>query len=101
MRLIDADELKMHMFIPHEVEHDIYKLGWNDAILAIVDYSPTIDPVKHGRWLKKRHEVWDGEYIWSYRCSECSSPGDGTAFCPNCGAYMMDGGEDDERIDSL
>ena len=56
---------------------------------------PTIDPVRHGRWMKKRHEVWDGEYIWSYRCSECSSPGDGTAFCPYCGAKME--GESDGK----
>ena len=47
MRLIDADELKMHTFLPSEAGRDAYKLGWNDALEAASDNAPTIDPVVH------------------------------------------------------
>jgi len=53
---------------------------------------------KKGRW-----KVWyhgrqgDGLYAFSYSCSECGFHGDGTNYCPNCGA-KMDGGEEDGRM---
>ena len=63
MRLIDADELMMQFFQPPEftvcppdmchdnVAVEAYKRGWNDAITAIEENAPTIDPVKHGEWI--------------------------------------------------
>lgn len=53
MRLIDADELKKHKFLtPDAVEAKRwlpaetkgYQLGWNEAIDAIVDNVPTVEP---------------------------------------------------------
>lgn len=77
MRLIDADSLK----IPSE------------EIIAkmTIELAPTIDPVKHGRWVKAEP---DG--CWSYaevykQCSECGKVtflAERMNYCPNCGADM-------------
>ena len=98
MRPIDADELKMHTFVPHEVEHDAYKLGWNDAILAIVDNAPTIDPVEHGRWKYENRNCGVRASVFALFCSECDAMSVvANNYCPNCGA-KMDGGDADERV---
>lgn len=81
-RLIDADELRTRML-------DYYSYSWQlcEEINDFFKNTPTVDPVKHGRW------EWIGGYGYQYRCSECivcvERP---TNYCPNCGAYMM--GED-------
>ena len=74
MRLIDADAL-----IKEFEQFDIKD---------IVDYMPTVDPVRHGRWIAD-----DGVGKW--HCSKCQkrwicllTP----PYCPNCGA-RMDGDE--------
>lgn len=76
MRLIDADELK----IPSE--EVIEKMA--------IALAPTIDPVKHGRWLDATKEI--GWPIW--KCSVCGGDGRGDYFvCPWCGAKMDKGGD--------
>lgn len=94
-RLIDADALKAIRFhdfpysqiVPADCDTDekvsAYKLGWNDAIDAIVESVPTVDPVKHGHWVKS-----NSDYEW-----ECSSCGYGytdykITYCYDCGAKM-------------
>lgn len=88
MRLIDAEAVKQF----------IYENGYVYA--NTLDKFPTIDLVKHGRWIMR------GGY---FRCSECDAKsllrnagGTGgyreydqvqSKFCPNCGA-RMDGGEE-------
>ena len=56
---------------------------------------PTIDPVKHGRWIE--HKGGD-DYIGYpiYECSECGYDAGETAtnYCPNCGALMREDGEE-------
>lgn len=57
------------------------------CIIGVIEELPTIDPVKHGRW------VMQGT---AYGCSLC---GEGVIhpfhnYCPNCGALMR---EDDEE----
>ena len=62
------------------------------CIVTDLEQLPTIDPVKHGRWID---DSQDGKGMW-FLCSECGEsapevePWD---YCPNCGA-KMDGGED-------
>ena len=98
MRLIGADELSMSKFhpvpythiTPKDADAESYKRGWNDALDAVADNAPTIDPVRHGRW-----EIESGLAV----CSICGkTPSevyiDGSEkwnYCPNCGA-RMDGG---------
>lgn len=40
-RLSDADALKEHMFVCAD---DPYRLGWNDALEAVIQNAPTIIP---------------------------------------------------------
>jgi hypothetical protein len=100
MRLIDADALakvKFHGYpeieiTPSDVNAEAYKRGWNDAIDAIIESAPTIDAVKHGRWIAQKGG--------GYCCSECGRYSldevDGafihvsarTRYCHNCGTRM-------------
>lgn len=65
--------------------------------IRVIEQAPTIDPVKHGEWVK------DGETYALYKCSACNyfCTVAGYAncipkermyktfkFCPNCGARM-------------
>lgn len=74
---------------------EVHPLDYNgQAILTRLKELPTIDPVKHGRWV---------EHAWEWhKCSVCgeTAPSDDmvyeylTPYCPYCGA-KMDGGEDE------
>ena len=75
MRLIDADALKAIRFhylpysqiVPADCDTDekvyAYKLGWNDAIDAIVEAAPTVDAVEVVRCkdCKYAHMTYGGE----------------------------------------
>lgn len=93
MRPIDADVLKeniekyriVHLShrrlsaIKREAEEVI-----NDICFAI-DVAPTIDPVRHGRWVDATKEIGWPEV----RCSLCKKIGRGDyVVCPWCGARM-------------
>ena len=98
MRLIDADELMMHRFqppefsvVPVDICHDnaavnAYKRGWNDAVEAIVENEPTVEP-KRGKWMHDGSR-WENRWI----CSECGYKWFFECikgmYCPNCGARM-------------
>ena len=95
MRLIDGDRLYETLY---EIRMDeIAKYGRNDTkhccslstALYEIYNAPTIDPVKHGRW------ILDDEYDDLWRCSECGYEfvTEGTDiptyfYCPNCGARI-------------
>lgn len=92
MRLIDADAIK------YTARFTDYADGrmTSDAVITKceIDSMPTVDPVKHGRWMAHDSsargvpiEACSICYVWSYGHNE--------NYCPNCGAYMMDG-ENDE-----
>ena len=53
-----------------------------------------VAPVRHGRWLQKKHKIFGNAY--DYVCSECGCDYALAEYnyCPNCGA-KMDGGVDD------
>lgn len=108
MRLIDADTLIEDL--EYDIELDARALDCDDVVsnreiiqfdkeckqncIDLLRNTPTVDPVKHGRW--KPFDLTWGRSI--YYCTSC---GDGCEvptemekpiyeFCPNCGAYMMD-----------
>lgn len=100
MRLIDADALKERLAkcidnrkaqveqSTTEGQHEYHLGKMSGYVMAskIVDELPTIDPVKHGKWIG----TWEKG---AYTCSECrfimDTPNDVTTnFCPNCGARM-------------
>lgn len=102
MRLIDADALKetiMDMRNHCEpspcLPHQTFLIP--DAVIGRkIDAAPTIDavPVVHGEWIRGDKLAWQLEH---YICSVCSTIlwGKRRNYCPNCGA-KMDGGKDDE-----
>lgn len=93
MRLIDADALLEQMKVRLPMEDDITEGVSNCAKIArrLVAKAPTVDAVKHGRWIE--------ETTFCCSCSICNHTRGGTAYedcqnyCPNCGA-RMDGAED-------
>lgn len=57
-RLIDADELREHLFVGadydrviddgiYKTEEEVFafKCGWNDALKSVVQFAPTVDAV--------------------------------------------------------
>lgn len=93
MRLIDANALKAKAVTLKPFEY-------RQRLMVVVethdiDHAPTVDPVKHGRWI-----YYEGETIEDGgRCSvcECDQPmfiDDWewkyieTDYCPHCGARM-------------
>lgn len=89
MRLIDADELIYGL----KTEFGQFAMKY---ILAFIKAQPTIDPVKHGHWIKAGQPNENSETL--YRCSICGylevAPlYDTNNYCGNCGA-RMDGKEE-------
>lgn len=90
MRLIDADALRERAIKVFAVKDHWYMkaVGTRE-----IDKAPTIDaaPVVHGKWIF--NDDW-----WEFRCSLCQGAIGNIKkykFCPNCGA-RMDGGENNE-----
>lgn len=90
MRLIDANQLRK---IFESWLDDIYQTtGGQDetgeagsifSCICQLDNAPTIDPVRHGKWMKEPRE---GVIVV---CSECHAGCfNKTNYCPLCGAKM-------------
>lgn len=71
-----------------ELPHALWGKEWDEALAkAIIESMPTIDHVKHGKWIADKY---------TRKCSECESTywmreGNEWNYCPNCGA--KNGGE--------
>lgn len=104
MRLIDADVLKIRLknrWCCDCQSKGMDYQGVRCRACAImdeldeIDDAPTVDPVKHGHWVKHKSNIescyiqrYDGDLVW-YECSECQ--GRETIiklYCPYCGAKM-------------
>ena len=81
---------------------DEYEMGlnnqWHSDVIALKSLpAADVAQVRHGRW---ETEIITDVYGLKHACYACSVCGvannDEYDFCPNCGA-KMDGGEDDER----
>lgn len=101
MRLIDADELKdiicSNVYpVADAFNSRDYGMLWTGGIEKAIDDMPTVDPVKHGRWVEHDSSIKD---VPTEACSECGewSYGYNEKYCPNCGARMDD--EDEHEID--
>lgn len=92
MKLIDADQFKAKLLsfmdrkAPTPSETDCIL----DGVLNLLEEQPTIDPVKHGRWVYGS----SSENI-RVMCSECGykvnyfwDSWQDAKYCPNCGAKM-------------
>lgn len=91
MRLIDADALRDEIAVLFERNPKLID-GWLAyAVEDTIDDAPTIDPVKHGKWIKaERQGCWSYADVYK-QCSECGNVtflAEKMNYCPNCGADM-------------
>lgn len=89
MRLIDGDALHIETIGVCDANGNVY--GSAEVVFAEdITNAPTIDPVKHGRWLqgypitcslcgKPAIEIEDNDLRYTARITD---------YCPNCGARM-------------
>ena len=76
-----------------EINHVFKRQELFKAVRAVVNTCPTVDPVKHGRWIHV-DELPSGDY---FKCSECNHDvflksgrkvSDDYRYCSGCGAKM-------------
>lgn len=100
MRLKDADDLESRLRVSAaELDTTIYTApssqinGLYREFIRIIRQSPTIDPVKHGRWITSNCVI---SYGTGCKCSVCGGVFGRMSdlFCYHCGAKMD--GETDE-----
>lgn len=91
MRLIDADALKE--WIDEYVS--VFKKSDNKDIKGYIEHQPTIEP-KRGEWKRR---IVDNGFNADWVCSECGyrvkTDFVDYNYCPNCGARMLKGAEDE------
>lgn len=101
MRPIDADALEKKLQEQRELYVEMGMKGAEHLLahdfLRYVWEAPTIDQVRHGKWIHDRMLSTSGATYGVIRCSECMSQYAMwvTNYCANCGA-KMDGGKDEE-----
>lgn len=101
MRLIDADAFKNEI---REIGNERFletgdqeHLRIAEMVCHYVNKQPTIDPVKHGKWVYKPTSEYDGYIV----CSNCDvyipshklfgkddEYTNTSNYCPHCGARM-------------
>lgn len=94
MRVIDADALKLSLMTISSDELVRYCYPC-EKVLKKIDEQPTIEPErKKGHWIRVDDDRISG------RCSACGWESllyeddvVGMSFCPNCGARMVQEGE--------
>ena len=85
-RLIDADAVMAGI---RETIESSGCVNHEKEIIECVEYAPTIDPVKHGRWTFEPFYLGRAHAV--VICSECGGAFDGSVgfhYCGNCGAKM-------------
>lgn len=95
MRLIDADalieDIKTKLWDWDTVDGVTSSTVLKQTITDIGN-APTIDPVRHGRWVDVNGEEWIPATLYNYvKCSVCGLyelEKEASNFCPNCGAKM-------------
>lgn len=122
MRLIDADALMSELTTMYKSPTSAMTLGYDHAIADVVvtvHEQPTADVVGKERYdrllenaniladavrkyqtadlVERKVGRWKGEGLGDYRCSLCGevTRHTRTNYCPNCGAEMVKGEEDD------
>ena len=91
-RLIDANALiaEMHNIILEDGED-------RRIIYEVIERQPTIDQVKHGRWIKnERKSKFHIEPVYICSCcreQEAWGQMELSNYCQNCGAKMDEGGD--------
>lgn len=85
------DDLISRQAVLNELPHALWWKESDEALAkAIIESVPTIDPVKHGKWLNTSTDIPN---LLMNVCSECgfqypSAIRPRFNYCPNCGARM-------------
>lgn len=103
MELISREALKDEIAVLFERNPNLIDDWLAYAVEDTIDDAPTIDPVKHGRWITVSDGYGNGvatasicecslckDTIWVYKNDKRK-----WKFCPNCGARMEKGEEDE------
>jgi hypothetical protein len=91
MKLYTADAIKdqVHKLLCKDCEEtDNCSICDYQELIDEILNAPTVDPIKHGRWI---HKYGDGHIeiaTLGGECSECGFINTVTPYCPNCGAKM-------------
>lgn len=93
-RLIDADKLRKDVLDLPNCYNGFSDTYDKAMILDLVDEQPTVDAVRHGRWIKNEYRSgWhcsccgkDDLYAYAYTQNNERELQD--FYCPNCGAKM-------------
>ena len=86
--------LKRNYFSESKTPDDNYR--FNAEIKFCISSLPAADvaPVNHGHWVKEKPDV-----LIHWHCSVCKNcyylDEPNANYCPNCGAKIMDGGEEE------
>ena len=87
MRLIDANALKQQVESPY-TEYPIM-IQIRKALKDFIDEAPTIDPVKHGKWMYKDLGGWHCSVCGEQAPFWCMATTQNLSnYCPNCGAKV-------------
>ena len=95
MRVFDVSEFKESAIVPFLECLGIGYVNWRGVLDRLADLidRPTCQMVDC--------TIDHGSRSWSMRCTACGKefehvkPGFGWRFCPNCGAVVVEKGEDD------
>ena len=90
MRLIDANAFRDWLSKQKRIGKNL--------VTMMLDETPTVDavPVVHGRWISVEDSLFPGTKEKCSLCGVHKGAGYVYHYCPNCGA-KMDGGKNDER----
>lgn len=103
MRLIDADTVITIQ--TYDDMFEVYRVETMTVAEAMNKWSdegcpPTIDaePVRHGEWIPVEMEMRFGT-LKGVKCSLCGKEKvrEGSNYCPNCGAKMNKGVQNDQN----
>lgn len=83
MRLVDVDNLKTTL-------KKIINPFYYGELEIYIDQTPTVDPVKHGKWIETNEDGFENVYCSVCGCStyrdECFGDYIRFAYCSSCGA---------------
>lgn len=95
---VPVDEIVFHYIIIDKNGIPEVKLQFGERILVLRTDPVDAKPVAHGRWILVRDKF--GNAMGS-KCNECGRRvrNSGENYCPNCGADMREGKENEETDD--
>jgi hypothetical protein len=87
-RLIDADALKEYIDCGH-LRNPCEVCFSERDVVDLIDAQPTIDAVRHGKWIDRTIKVSAELTNIIHICSVCEEMAVGKyRYCPHCGARM-------------